>query len=174
MNGPRFPDGWRFEVLSKSHNRLGFESGQDAIDAWLKKSALQSQSKHLTATKVLLDADSHLVGYYSLATSQIDFSELPAELVKKLPRRNLPVGVLAWLGVDKSFQGRGIGQRLLATALMDCYQASQTFAFIAIVLDCIDTNAKSFYQRFDFAELPGYPMRLYLPFKLLEAMATRR
>jgi hypothetical protein len=57
---------------------------------------------------------------------------------------------------------------------MDCYQASQTFAFIAIVLDCIDSNAKSFYQRFDFAELPGYPMRLYLPFKLLEAMATLR
>lgn len=174
MNGPRFPDGWRFEVLSKSHHRSRFESGQDAVDAWLKKSALQSQGKHLTATKVLLDARGHLVGYYTLATSQIDFSDLPAELAKKLPRRNLPVGVLAWLGVDKSYQGRGIGQRLLATALMDCYQASQTFAFIAIVLDCIDSNAKSFYQRFDFAELPGYPMRLYLPFKLLEAMATLR
>lgn len=141
------------------------------MDAWLQTSALQSQTKHLSATKVLLDEHNHLVGYYTLTTSQVDCAELPLELAKTLPRRNLPVGVLAWLGVDESFQGRGIGQRLLATALMDCYQASQTFAFIAIILDCIDVKAKNFYRRFDFEELPGYPMRLFLPFKLLEAMA---
>jgi ribosomal protein S18 acetylase RimI-like enzyme len=75
------------------------------------------------------------------------------------------------MGVDRSFQGRGIGNHLLATALVDCYQASQTFAFIALILDCIDEHAKRFYQRFDFAELPGYPMRLYLPFKSLESLA---
>lgn len=81
------------------------------------------------------------------------------------------MSVLAWLGVDQSFRVRGIGQRLLATSLVDCYEASQTFPFIAGIPDCVDEQAKRCYQRFDFAELPGYPMRLYLPFKSLEALA---
>lgn len=171
MSGPRFPEGWSIEVLDKSHPRRRFESGQNEVDEWLRKSAFQSQKKHLTATKVLLDEQRQIAGYYTLSFSQVDFSDLPADLVKKLPRRQLPVGVLAWLGVDQSFQGRGVGQRLLATSLLDCYEASQTFAFIAVVLDCVDKQAKRFYQQFDFQELPGYPMRLFLPFKSLEALA---
>lgn len=170
MSGPRYPEGWCIEVLDKSHPRAKFESGTSEVDAWLKKSALQSQTKHLTTSKVLLDENRQIAGYYSLAFSQIDFSDLPVDVAKKLPRRQLPVSVLAWLGVDRGFQGRGIGRRLLATALVDCYEASQTFAFIAVILDCMDEQAKRFYQRFDFDELPGYPMRLYLPFKSLEAL----
>ncbi|MCA9264601.1 MAG: GNAT family N-acetyltransferase [Planctomycetales bacterium] len=171
MSGPRFPEGWSIEGLKKSHPRRKFESGQNEVDEWLKKSAFQSQKKHLTTTKVLLDDQRQIVGYYTLAFSQIDFSDLPAELTKTLPRRHLPVGVLAWLGVDRTFQGRGIGKRLLATSLLDCYEASHSFAFIAVVLDCVNQQAKRFYQQFDFQELPGYPMRLHLPFKLLEVLA---
>ncbi len=171
MSGVRYPDGWRVELLARSHNRTRFQSGQDEVDAWLKKTAFQSQKKHLSSTKVLLDSESHIVGYYTLATSQVDFSDLPVEVAKSLPNRQLPVAVLAWLGIDQSFQGRGIGKRLLATALKDCYDAAETFAFIAVILDCVDAPSKEFYQHFDFAELPGYPMRLYLPFKLLEKLA---
>ncbi len=172
MSGPRFPEGWSIEVLDKSHQRAKFQSGNGEVDDWLKKSALQSQKKHLTTSKVLLDEDRKIAGYYSLAFSQIDFSDLPLDLAKKLPRRQLPVSVLAWLGVGRSFQGRGIGGRLLATALVDCYEASHTFAFIAVILDCVDEQAKRFYRQFDFEQLPGYPMRLYLPFKSLEDLAT--
>jgi GNAT superfamily N-acetyltransferase len=171
LSGPRFPEGWSIENLDKSHPRRKFNSGNSDVDEWLTKSALQSQKKRLTTTKVLLDEMRQIVGYYSLAFSEVDFSDLPAELVKKLPRRQLPVGVLAWLGVDRSFQGRGIGQRLLATSLLDCYEASQTFAFFAVILDCVDEQGKRFYRQFDFQELPGYPMRLYLSFKSLEALA---
>ncbi len=170
MSGVRYPSGWRVELLTQSHNRKVFQSGQEQVDAWLKQSALQSQKKHLSSTKVLLDSESQMVGYYTLATSQVDFSDLPSDISKSLPRRQLPVAVLAWLGVDSTFQGRGIGQRLLATALNDCHEASQTFAFIAVILDCVDNVSKRFYQRFDFAALPGYPMRLYLPFKTLQRM----
>lgn len=172
MSGVRYPEGWRVELLTRTHNRKAFESGQEKVDAWLKKMALQSQNKHLSSTKVLLNADSQLIGYYTLATSQVDFSDLPADIAKSFPNRQLPVAVLGWLGIDRSFQGRGIGKRLLSTALGDCHEASQTFAFIAVILDCVDEPSKRFYTQFDFAELPGYPMRLYLPFNLLEKLAT--
>jgi ribosomal protein S18 acetylase RimI-like enzyme len=170
VSGVQFPAGWRIELLAKSHRRQEFDSGNPSVNDWLRKTALQSQSKHLTSTKVLLSDTLQIVGYYTLATSQVDFADLPADLAHSLPRRQLPVAVIAWIGVDVTFQAQGVGKRLLATALRDCYEAGETFAFIAVILDCIDQAAKDFYQRFDFAELPGYPMRLYLSHQQLQRM----
>ncbi len=163
-------DKWRIELLTKSHNRQRFDSGNTSVNDWLKKSALQSQSKHLTSTKVLTDTTSRIFGFYTLATAQVDFADLPSTVVKSLPRRQLPVAAIAWLGVDITFQSRGLGKRLLANALKDCFEASEVFAFVAVILDCVDSSAKAFYQRFDFAELPGYPMRLFLTYRQLQQM----
>ncbi len=123
---------------------------------------MQHQEKHLSVTRVLLGDSGTVAGYYTLAIGQVDFSDLPAETVRRLPRRQLPVAILAWLGVHEEFQGRGLGRLLLARALRECHDAGQTFAFIAVVLDCIDDTAKAFYQRFDFREVPGHPYRLFL------------
>jgi GNAT superfamily N-acetyltransferase len=82
----------------------------------------------------------------------------------------LPVAVLAWLGVARDRHGQGLGRLLLAQALRDCHEAGKTFAFIAVILDCIDNKAKAFYQHFDFAELPGHPYRHFLSTVQLEAM----
>jgi ribosomal protein S18 acetylase RimI-like enzyme len=82
----------------------------------------------------------------------------------------LPIAVLAWLGVSAAFQGQGLGRLLLAQALRDCYEAGKTFAFIAVILDCLNDVAKAFYRQFDFEELPGHPYRLFLSAKRLDAM----
>jgi GNAT superfamily N-acetyltransferase len=170
MSAVRFPDGFRLERLRKEHRRREFRTGQEQVDDWLATKALQHQEKHLSVTRVLLDEGGAIAGYYTLASGQVDFSELPAEVIRRLPRRELPVAVLAWLGIHEAFQGRGLGRLLLAQALRDCYEAGQTFAFIAVILDCIDDAAKAFYQRFDFQELPGHPYRLFLSARQLEAM----
>ena len=168
----RFPARWRCERLRREHPRAAFVSGQEAVDVWLSKQALQNQEKHLSVTRVLLDEQERIGGFYTLATGQVDFGDLPADLAKKLPRRALPVAVLAWLGVDQKHHRQGLGTRLLAQALADCFAAGQTFAFVAVILDCIDDSAKAFYQRWDFQEMPGRPMRLFLPFSSLEKLTS--
>ncbi len=168
----RFPAGWRCERLRREHPRAAFVSGQEAVDGWLAKQALQNQEKHLSVTRALLDDEGRIAGFYTLATGQVDFGDLPAELVKKLPRRALPVAVLAWLGVDQRHHRQGLGTRLLAQALADCQAAGQIFAFVAVILDCVDESAKAFYQRWDFQEMPGRPMRLFLPFSSIEALMS--
>jgi GNAT superfamily N-acetyltransferase len=145
MSEVRFPDGFRVEPLRRDHPRKSFRSGQAQVDDWLATNALQNQEKHLSVTRVLLDDQARIAGYYTLATGQVDFSDLPPETVKRLPRRQLPVAVLAWLGINQAFQGQGLGRRLLA-------------------------QAKTFYQRFDFQELPGHSNRLFLGTRQLEAM----
>jgi GNAT superfamily N-acetyltransferase len=174
VNAASFPAGFRLERLVKSHPRKAFVSGQADVDDWLRTKALQHQEKHLSITKSLLDEAGAIAGYYTLATGQVDFGDLPTTVAKQLPKRALPVAMLAWLGVSSSRQGQGLGKLLLAQALRDCYEAGRTFAFIAVILDCINDKAKAFYQQYDFAELPGRPYRLYITAAQLEAMMTAK
>ena len=160
MSAVPFPAGHRLEPLVKSHPRKHFASGHPSVDDWLHTKALQNQDKRLSTTKVLLNPTGTIAGYYTLAIGQVDFGDLPTEVAKKLPRRLLPVAVLAWLGVASDRHGQGLGTTLLACALRDCHTAGRTFAFVAVLLDCVDDRAKAFYSRFDFRELPGHPYRL--------------
>jgi len=41
---------------------------------------LQHQAKRLSATRVLVAEDNRLAGYYTLATGQVDFGDLPPDL----------------------------------------------------------------------------------------------
>jgi GNAT superfamily N-acetyltransferase len=164
------PAGFRFEGLSRSHPRKAFTSGQEQVDDWLRTKGLQHQEKHRSVTRVLLDEAGAIAGYFTLATGQVDFGDLPEEITKRLPRRVLPVALLAWLGVAAPRQGQGLGRLLLARALRDCYEAGKTFAFVAVILDCVNDAAKAFYRHYDFEELPGNPYRLFLSAQRLEAL----
>lgn len=170
MNARLFPEGFRIEQLERRHPRKRFDCGEPAVNDWLKTKALQQQQKHLSTTSVLLDYSGVIAGFYTLATGQVDFGDLPAELAKGLPRRALPVAVLAWLGVSINHQGQGLGDHLFAHALRDCHAASRTFPFIAVILDCLSDRTKAFYQRWDFQELPGHPYRLFLSAGMLAAL----
>ncbi|HUG89521.1 MAG TPA: GNAT family N-acetyltransferase [Planctomycetaceae bacterium] len=165
-----FPQGFWLEPLRRNHRRKAFRSGEPAVDEWLASKALQNQQKRLSVTKVLVDPAGRIAGYYTLATGLVDFAELPHEITRRLPRRALPVAILAWLGVSKEYHGQGLGGRLLAQALRDCYEAGRTFAFVAVILDCISDAAKAFYKTWDFEELPGCPSRLFLSAGHLAAM----
>jgi len=165
-----FPDGFSLELIHKSHPRKQFLSGLSSVDDWLHTKALQQFNKRLSTTRVLIDSGRQIAGYYTLASKQIDFSDLPGELTHPLPERPLPVALIAWLGIDQRYQGKGLGSRLLARALRECYVAGDTFPFIAVILDCLTEQAKAFYQRWQFEELPDYPMRLFLSYARLKAI----
>jgi hypothetical protein len=168
-----FPEGFRLATLERTHRRKAFDCGESAVNEWFHTRALQNQDKHLSTTKVLLASDLAIAGFYTLATGQVDFGDLPPEVARNLPRRALPVAILAWMGVDRRLHGQHLGARLLAQALSDCHMASRTFAFIAVILDCLNDRARAFYKRWDFRELPGNPYRLFLTARALDALMKR-
>src|SRR5262245_29917679 len=170
MNPVAWPSGNTLHGLAKQHRRREFRCGERQVDEWLATKALQHQEKHLSVTKVLLGDGGVIAGFYTLATGQVDFGDLPASVAKRLPKRLLPIAILAWLGVDARFHRHGFGRLLVAQALRDCYDAGKTFPFVAVVLDCIKDAAKAFYRQWDFEELPGNPSRLFLSAARLAAM----
>ena len=174
MSGVKLPEGFRWERLERDHPRRQFASGQPEVDDWLRTKAWQHQKKHLSVTKVLLDQAQQIAGFYSLATGQVDFGDLPEPLTRRLPRGSLPVALLAWLGVSETYQKQGLGRILFAQSLRDCYEAGGTFPFVAVILDCLTDAVKSFYRKWDFEELPGHPYRLFVSYQQLEAMMNVR
>lgn len=173
MKDVQLPAGTAVVAISRDLKRKSFHSGQARVDDWLHTKALQNHEKQLSSTRVLLDSTGQILGYYTLTFAQIDYGDLPSDDVKRLPRRPLPVAMIAWLGVDRQYQGKGLGARLLSLALRDCFHAGQIFPFVAIIVDCLDESSRQFFQASSFHELPGNPFRLYLRTADLGAVLAR-
>jgi predicted N-acetyltransferase YhbS len=79
-----------------------------------------------TAKTFVATTDSHIVvGYYSLAASQILYADAPSRLQKGAPRHPVPVVLLARLAVDRAWQGRGLGAGLLKDAIVRVLAAAE-------------------------------------------------
>ncbi|MFM7518534.1 MAG: N-acetyltransferase, partial [Pirellula sp.] len=68
MTGVALPPGYWLEPLQRSHQRRAFDCGHGEVNAWLHTKALQHQDKRLSATRVLLNRDNAIAGFYTLAT----------------------------------------------------------------------------------------------------------
>jgi ribosomal protein S18 acetylase RimI-like enzyme len=58
------------------------------------------------------------------------------------------------LAKDKKHQENGIGKILLIDALKRSYGISNEIGSFGIIVDPTDDEAKGFYQKYDFIELP--------------------
>jgi predicted N-acetyltransferase YhbS len=110
---------------------------------------------------VVCDGDA-VVGYYSLAVGAVDHAQAPARVKKGLAHHPIPVMVLARLAVDIRYQGQKIGQGLLKDALLRTVQLAEQAGIRAILVHAKDSQARRFYERFDFESSPLDPLQLLL------------
>lgn len=158
-------DQFRIEPLGPSHDRGAFACGNEALDRYLHAQAGQDARRKVAAVFVLHDTEANLVaGYYTLSATSVDPTDLPAELVKKLPRYPvLPAVLLGRLAVDARYRGRRFGELLLLDALRRAEAHSAEVAAMAVVVDAIDDAARGFYERYGFVRFEDEPYRLFLP-----------
>jgi len=72
----------------------------------------------------------------------------------------IPVMVIGRLAVDRSWQGRGLGQAMLQDAILRTIGAAQIAGIRAILVHAISEPARRFYQRAGFHASPIDPMTL--------------
>ena len=145
------------ELLSKKHKKKEFECGKETLDDYIHKQAGQDVKRKLSACFVWEDIQSgYIQGYYTLANSSIPLNIIPERWRKKLPPSysSIPTTLLGRLAVDKRFQGKGIGQILLVDALKKSYEISEDIGSFAVVVDPLDREAETFYEKFGFIKLP--------------------
>src|ERR1035437_2402626 len=145
------------ELLDKKHHRKDFDCGKELLNDYLKTQAGQDVKRKLSVCFVLADSVTKVIqGYYTLSTSSIPLSSFSEQIQKKLPKsyQSIPTTLLGRLAIDKKYQGNGIGKILLIDALKRSYGISNEIGSFGIIVDPIDDNAKGFYQKYDFIELP--------------------
>jgi len=145
------------ELLNKKHNRKDFDCGKELLNDYLKTQAGQDVKRKLSVCFVLTDSETKVIqGYYTLSNSSIPLSSFSEQIKKKLPKsyKSIPTTLLGRLATDKKYQGNGIGKFLLIDALKRSYGISNEIGSFGIIVDPIDDDAKSFYQKYDFIELP--------------------
>jgi GNAT superfamily N-acetyltransferase len=152
------------EKLRRDHPIDGFDCGQEALNSWLRKHALQNQGAGAAQTYVGLVGDV-VIGYYSLAVGQIEYSDAPERLRKGLARHPAPIMLLARLAVHKDWQKKGVGRALLRDALLRTLQAADIAGIRALAVHAKDDQARRYYEQFDFVASPADPLHLLVLLK---------
>jgi predicted GNAT family N-acyltransferase len=145
-------------LLNSTHKKDNFNCGKDLLDGYIKRQAGQDVKKRLSACFVLIDNENNVTGYYTLSNSSISRELLPLEIIRKLPPTyyNLPITLLGRLAIDNSNFGKGMGEKLLMDALKRAFLTSiHQIASMAVVVDPIDNEAISFYEKYGFILIPN-------------------
>ena len=159
----------RVEILGSQHDRSSFSSGVEPLDRYFRTQAGQEARKNIAAPFVLVLADGSVGGYYTLSATAVKFSELPADVARRLPRYPLvPATLLGRLAVDRQHHGKGYGRFLLADALGRALRSE--IASFAVVVDAKDEAARQFYARESFLPFPDQPMKLFRPMADIAAL----
>ena len=141
------------------------------MNTFLSRFALKHAKLGLSRTFVLpVDeaADKrHIAAYYTLAMSTVKPKKIPSQ--QSLPNYDIATVLLARLAVDVQFQGRNLGEKSLIAALRHAVKLCDSgLPAIGLILDVLDEEALSFYQRFEFFHaLTDDPMRLFVSMKTL-------
>ncbi len=144
------------EKLSTGHDLSEFDSGEPALDAWLRRHAEQNEASWASRTYVVC-AGSKVVGFYTLAAGAITHSEAPGRIRRNMPDP-VPVMVLGRLAVDKSIHGQGVGTGLLQDAVLRIVRAAEIAGIRAILVHAISETAKRFYEKHGFVASPVDPL----------------
>jgi len=158
------------EPLESRHYREDFFCGEPTLDIYLRQYAAQDQTRRVAAVFILADAQKQITGYYTLSSTNISSDDLPEKLLKKLPKHSYqPATLLGRLAVDRRYQRQRLGEALLLDALYRSDSLSKDIGSIAVVVEALNEQARTFYERYGFIPFSDQP-KLFLPMKTISRL----
>jgi ribosomal protein S18 acetylase RimI-like enzyme len=130
-----------------------FDCGEEALNIWLRKRALPAIAAR-TANTFVVCRGRRVVGYFALAHGAVAHKETAAKVRRNMPDP-IPATILARLAVDKTEQGRGLGQELLQEAMKRALAGAKHSAARILVVHALNSRAVEFYRKNGFLPLKG-------------------
>jgi GNAT superfamily N-acetyltransferase len=153
-----------FRALDPRDGRRAFDCGHDSINRWFREQAGQAARKGTAATTVGVDnGTGRIASFYSLVAHRIARNDPSARATGLRRGYPMPAILIAQLGVDVTYQGRGVGRATLLDALARLAVVSAEVGFEAVIVDAIDDQAAAFYAAHGFHPLTSDVRRLALP-----------
>lgn len=151
-----------FAPLTKAHDRVAFDCGDDALNHWFKQVARQHRDKGISSTFVAVAdaASAEVFGYYSLSLTELVNDAMPTAQRKLMPQK-IPAFRLGRLAVSQQHQARQIGQHLLFDAIDRATRAAKEVGGVGIVVNAKPLAVGS-YQPYGFEVMADHPHNLFL------------
>lgn len=136
------------EIQPKSQLK-NFNCEIEELNVFLSRYAIKNDELGIGKTFVALDSYKKISGYFTLATAQVTYQEIPNDYRGRLPKYPIPALRIARLAVNKEIQGQGVGSWLLKQAFMKALQVADVTGLYFIIVDAKE-NSKSFYEQYGF------------------------
>ena len=140
--------------LTERHDLEDFQSGEEALDSWLRDRALDNMATGASRTYVICPSSSlKVIGYYAICMGQILNQDVTGSMRRNMPRQ-IPAVILGRLAIDKKWQGEGLGKALLNDAVQRSARAAQEVSARLLIVHTISAQAEAFYLHHGFIRLP--------------------
>jgi GNAT superfamily N-acetyltransferase len=159
------------EPLERRHRLDDFDSGEPALDEWIKRHARSAQTAGSARVYVTTLGDGEtVVGYYALAAAQVAPEEATERTLKGQPKtRPVPAILLARLAVHRDHQRVGLGRSLLQDVMLRCLEAAEAIGARVLLVHAKHDAAKGWYLQYGFEESPTDPLHLLMLLKDVRA-----
>ena len=150
----------------KPELREKFDCGNASLNTYLKQHARQSDKQNISRPWILIDTKKvAIAGYVSLANASIE--KIDVQGIHKANVNPIPSLLIGRLAIDSSYQGQGLGEKLLMFAFEKAIEINLISAIQLIAVDALDDDAEQFYKKYGFQKV-GATKRMILSMKDLK------
>lgn len=147
--------------LGEKDNLSNFCCGVEIVDDWVHRRAHKAMSQGTAVVYVCL-VGTKVAGLYSLSAHSVARSDVKGGWLRRNTPEQIPAVLLGMLGVDKDYQGQGLGRSLLRDAILRAQSVSREIGARALLVDPAGGGTSRFYEQYGFRSLPETE-RLFLP-----------
>lgn len=162
---------FRIEALG-TQDRSGFICGTEALNRYFQAQVTQDIRRQIAACYIAIDAASECIaGYYTLSAADIRLTDIPQELVHKLPRYpTVPMARIGRLAVDTRYQGRKLGAALLLNAATR--SARSEIAVFGMIVDVLNEQSENFCRYYGIQAYGFTPKQLMIPLTRIKQLIS--
>lgn len=136
-------DNYYFETLHENHDLNDFDCGDEDLNEFLKKDALNQQKENLNITKLAI-YNGKIIGFASILTDTLQLKNIKDEKLQfkikgKLninsKNRGISAVKIGRFAIDERYSSKGLGKHILRNILKNLKQISENkigFRFIII------------------------------------------
>lgn len=147
--------------LKSKQSLKEFDCGVDVLNEFLFRYASKNDSIGIGKTFLALDEDDSVAGYFTLASAQVRYEEMPEQHKMKLPKYPIPALRIVRLASRKDLQGKGTGRWLLSKAFIKAVQVADVTGLYLIIVDAKEFS-KGFYEHYGFQRLEDEDLSYFM------------
>ena len=143
-------------------NLKKFDCEIEVLNEFLSRYSLKNDTLGIGKTFVAFDEKEEIAGFFTLATAQVVYEDIPDNYRTKLPKYPIPSLRIARLAVGKNQQGKGIGKWLLKQIFIKIIHVADITGLYFIIVDAKESS-KGFYEHYGFTKFNDREFSYFLP-----------